>query len=700
MTQRPIDDFAADEHADPAVVDSLPRAVVVTSRENRIVRWNRAANEVFGWTEDEALGRPAVEMLVPATELDSIDDAIARVRGGATWTGDLTLVHRDGRALDVRVSNSPLTNDAGEIVGVVWVSEDVSQQRLLERERADLAEQLRVALDVGGLGTWRWDRATGRTEWDPMLQELYGLPDGSTSGTRSEWHAALHPDDQAVVLAAFDRALENGSSFHVEHRVARPDGSVRWLQGRGQMVLNGDGEVTGAIGCTSDITERVELDSEREQVALASQAAAESERLTRERLEFLGTISEALSQSTTHREVMHNVSNAAVPRLGDWCIISVLRDESSREPEHYVAHVDSKAREFANSINARFPYDADSDMMLPTIIRTGKTQFYPVLDTELVDASPHPDQSRQMVEGLSLRSVIGVALAKGERVLGAMQFVNSTGSRTFTEDDVVLAEVVASRVAAALDDLRLREEEQLIARTLQAALLPTDLPHIVGADLAVRYWATGEATEVGGDFYDVFDLDDRWAVVMGDVCGTGPVAAATTGLARHTIRASAWHGAGPSEVLAELNGAMLRSGRTTFCTVSYSTITPLPDGTGFELECVSGGHPLPVLCRSSGEVMAVGTPGTLVGMLSAVTHSATRVTLSAGDTLVLYTDGVTDVRPPDDLTSAELAELVRVSCAGATTADEVADRLRDGVEAVLPLSERHDDIALLVLRVT
>ncbi|MEI2652574.1 MAG: SpoIIE family protein phosphatase [Microthrixaceae bacterium] len=120
----------------------------------------------------------------------------------------------------------------------------------------------------------------------------------------------------------------------------------------------------------------------------------------------------------------------------------------------------------------------------------------------------------------------------------------------------------------------------MIARTLQASLLPESLPRVDGVDLAVRYWATGEGTEVGGDFYDVFQVDDRTAVVIGDVCGTGPMAASTTGLARHTIRASAWHGATGDAVLSELNHAMLRSGRSTFCTVSYCTLAPTSAGSG------------------------------------------------------------------------------------------------------------------------
>jgi len=692
MAKQPASGADTETAVDAATVLAvLPRAVIVAGPDRRIVGWNRAAEDLYGWSAGEAIGHTTDELLIPAHETDHVAAVRDVVVGGETWSGDMTLVHRDGSSLRVRVTNRAVYDDAGAVTAFVGVCEDVAQQRRLEQQRAELSERLRVALDVGGLGTWSWDLASGRTEWDPRMQELYGLPPGALSGTLEMWYSSLHRDDRAEVVAALEHAVETKGSYQVEHRVVWPDGTVRWIHGKGQMVLDDADVVVGAIGCSFDVTEQVEVAHERE-------LAAATERLARERLEFLAEINDALGRATNRHEAMRNVTQASVPRLGDWCSIYVLPDNGSRIPDLEVAHTDPDMLSAALEFQSLIPYDPDAEAMVPTIIRTGQSTLYTELDDdEVINTSATPVEVRAMIEALSLRSVIGAALVKRGRVLGAIQFVNSRSSRSYTEDDVVLAEIVASRIAAALDNLRLREHEQMIARTLQASLLPESLPDVDGVDIAVRYWATGEGTEVGGDFYDVFDTGDATAVVMGDVCGTGPLAAATTGLVRHTIRASAWHGSDAAELLRELNHAMLRSGRSTFCTVCYATLRPTTEGV--RLEVTSGGHPLPIVCRRDGSVEPVGEPGTLVGMLDSLKVRPVSTVLRPGDCLVLYTDGVTDVRPPHEIDAELLRRFVGEACRRATDADDVAERLRERIEEVLPLARRDDDIALMVVRI-
>ena len=136
--------------------------------------------------------------------------------------------------------------------------------------------------------------------------------------------------------------------------------------------------------------------------------------------------------------------------------------------------------------------------------------------------------------------------------------------------------------------------------------------------------------------------------MIGDVCGTGPDAAAVTAIARHTIRAAATHGVAPSEVLEWLNDALYAGNRDLFCTTLYATVEPAGDGT-WRYISVTGGHPLPILLRADGSAQSLGRPGRLVGALPAVAATPFEATLAPGDTLVLYTDGVTDLHPPHHL---------------------------------------------------
>jgi sigma-B regulation protein RsbU (phosphoserine phosphatase) len=216
--------------------------------------------------------------------------------------------------------------------------------------------------------------------------------------------------------------------------------------------------------------------------------------------------------------------------------------------------------------------------------------------------------------------------------------------------------------------------------------------------LAARYRAAGVGIELGGDFYDCFDTGgEGWAVVIGDVCGKGAEAAAITALARYTLRASVLHTRRPSQVLRELNEALLRQGLDyRFCTALYAAVTPRPDGC--EVVLATGGHPLPLLVRAGGTVEQAGEPGTLLGIVRDPEISEQRVVLRDGDALVLYTDGVTEASPADHALGPDrLAELL-LSCDGRD-----AGAIAEAVErTAIQVQNGHlrDDVAVVVLRST
>jgi PAS domain S-box-containing protein len=680
-----------------AVLDALPRAIIVTDPDGRILVWNRLAESLYGWPAAEVVGRPVGEVLVPIEHRGHADEIMETVRAGEIWSGDFTVLRRDGEPVRVWVTDRPVFADDGQVIAVVGASEDVTEQRLLERRAQDLTEHLRLALDAGGLGTFRWDMATGATEWDERLEALFGLAPGSFDGTFDGWVALLHPEDQDGVLQSVEEAVAAKGRFTVEHRVIWPDGSLHWLQGAGTVTLDHAGNVTGTIGCTRDVTQEVLAEQERQRFTREALTAAEQERINRERLEFLSRINDALSAARDRHQLMRNVAEAAVPRLGDWCSIYVLPEPDAEIPEVEIAHVDPEMVAYALELQQRFPYDPHAPVGMPNVIRTGQPEFYPVIDDAVLDDLDTSDEQREVVRKLVLRSSISVPLVKRDRVLGGLQLIMTDSGRQYTEDDVTLVEAVAARIASSLENLRLAEAQRSIATTLQASLLPAELPEITGVDVAVRYWANGEGIEVGGDFYDLFSLaDDRWAVVIGDVCGTGPAAAAVTGLARHTIASAAWHSDDHTTVLENLNRAMRERRTNSFCTAVYGTLQPTAEG----MECVVAiaGHPLPIVARADGTIERLGVPGSLVGLFDEIGVTPTSTLLHPGDTLVLYTDGITDVRPPYDLNPEQLDDLVAQASAATTTAEELADRLHADLSAVLPITDRKDDIALLILR--
>jgi len=682
-----------------AVLDALVRAVVVTDPDGHILLWNRSAEELYGWADHEVLGRSILDVLAPDDEFGANHQDLMTVADGKVMSGDRLVTRRDGQLLRVLTFTRPIRDESGKTVALVGASEDVGALRDAEQQARDLSEHFHSALEAGGLGTWRWNMKTGETVWDARLEGLFGLSPGEFDGTFDTYVSLLHPDDRQPLLDALTRAVESKSTYRVEHRAVWPDGSVHWIAGVGGVTLDESNEVTGTVGCSMDVTERMEQELERQRLADVAMSAATNERLLRERLEFLGIINDALNASSTVPEVMRNVTTMAVPRLGDWCSIHVLPGDGRSTPDIEVAHVDPAMAAYARELHDRFPYDPDAPAGVAAVIRTGVTEFYSEIDEEVLESLDVTDEARALLTELDLRSAISVAMKKRGRILGAIQFVSTSASGPYTHDDVALAETVAGRVAASIENRRLHEEQREIAATLQRSLLPEQLPVVPGIDTAVRYWANGAAAEVGGDFYDMFALEEagHFAVVLGDVCGTGPAAAALTGLARHTIRDSAWHHDAPDAVLASLNRAVRRSASNTFLTCVYATIEPSGDGTR-RLTIACGGHPLPPLVDARGAA-TLGSPGTLLGVLDEIDIHVTSVELGEGDVVVFHTDGATDVAPPYALDETAWRTLVHEAARSGESADAIAENIQRALEAVLPFESRNDDIALLVMAV-
>ncbi|MFI9840483.1 PP2C family protein-serine/threonine phosphatase [Nonomuraea sp. NPDC051941] len=290
--------------------------------------------------------------------------------------------------------------------------------------------------------------------------------------------------------------------------------------------------------------------------------------------------------------------------------------------------------------------------------------------------------------------VLAVPLTARGRGLGMMCLGRPD---RFPDDVIQFAEDIGRRAALAMDNARLYAQQAAANRALQRSLLPPNEPEVPGLDYGVIYEPAGETNEVGGDFYDLFKAgDDSWRFAIGDVCGTGPEAAAVTGLARHTLRLLAREGYGVAAVLGRLNQAILEEGeRARFLTLLHGDITPV--ATGLEVRLVSAGHPEALRLKPSGKVEAVTTPQSLLGVFHEVMFEADTVHLEHGDVLLAVTDGVTERRSGGRLLDDDggLAKLL-AECAG-LSARAVAERIRRGA-AEFASEPSQDDLAIVVLR--
>jgi serine phosphatase RsbU (regulator of sigma subunit) len=423
----------------------------------------------------------------------------------------------------------------------------------------------------------------------------------------------------------------------------------------------------------------------------------ERERRRHVELEFLAQLTGTALDAHDHVDLMRRVCTAAVPTLGDWCSLYFVA-ETGEAPEVAFAHVDPEKESYLAELMERYPFDPDA-AGVASVIRSGETEFVPRLTREVIDeaiasSKLSATEAMPILERLGITSAITVAMRTKRRVVGAMQFVSAESGRHYDRHDVALAEAVAGRLAEALDAAWMSDHQRSVAVTLQKALLPPALPTIPGVNIVARYWPAG-IDRVGGDFYDVFPIGGHeWALVIGDVCGSGPDAAALTAIARHTIRAAARHGAAAEVVIDWLNEAVLQSQRDLFCTVCYATLAVTDDG--FSLTSTAAGHPLPLVSSALG-AHTVGRPGTLVGMFERVTTATERVALHNGDVVVLYTDGITDLSPPHGIEPEELLDLVHAHRHG--DPDKIADAVHRSLDSRVPDRVRRDDAAILVVQI-
>jgi sigma-B regulation protein RsbU (phosphoserine phosphatase) len=287
-------------------------------------------------------------------------------------------------------------------------------------------------------------------------------------------------------------------------------------------------------------------------------------------------------------------------------------------------------------------------------------------------------------------------------VVGALCVADHTPRRWSTGEVELLETLahIASGEVALQNALARGAERAALAQTLQESLLPPRLPSIPGLEVAARYVAGGAGAEVLGDFYDVFpSVRGSWGMVVGDVCGKGVPAAKSTALARYTLRAEAHRETQPRLILAALNQALLEwlTDDPRFLTAIYATVRPTLAGASVQVS--SAGHPLALVHRADGRVQTLGRPGTLLGILPDPELRDSRGQLRSGDSLVLFTDGVTEARSRSDhdfYGDDRLRDVV------AGLGDMSAARIADAIQqAVLVFSggDRSDDAVALVLKV-
>ncbi|HLM05351.1 MAG TPA: SpoIIE family protein phosphatase [Blastococcus sp.] len=429
-------------------------------------------------------------------------------------------------------------------------------------------------------------------------------------------------------------------------------------------------------------------------------AAEESARRGAERLaviaEVASTVSDALGDPAGEEEAVRRMARAVVPVLGDWVIASLVGEDGRL---HDVAswHADPAMREAAELYSCLRLAAMTSTAPIVEALRSGQAMV--VADVQAAVGRTLQGEVRAVFDRLAPRTAVALALRARGRTLGALSIYRSAGRSAADADDVATAREVADRVALALDNSRLYEQQRRLAEGLQRSLL-TAPPEPDHAEIVVRYQPAMQAAEVGGDWYDAFlQPDGATMVVIGDVVGHDTEAAAAMGQLRGMLRGIAYRDAAPpSAVLTELDVAIQGLGMGTMATATIARVEQTPEekaaGTA-RLRWSNAGHPPPLLIHHDGRVeeLAPRRAELMLGVDPGTRRTDAVVTVRRGATLFLYTDGLVEGR---DLMLDE--GIARLRAALEELADRPLGELCDEVIGRLRPEGLQDDVALVAVR--
>ncbi|WP_052745946.1 PP2C family protein-serine/threonine phosphatase [Allosalinactinospora lopnorensis] len=282
--------------------------------------------------------------------------------------------------------------------------------------------------------------------------------------------------------------------------------------------------------------------------------------------------------------------------------------------------------------------------------------------------------------------------------IGALLFARGSGDPGFTGAETEVLTEYAERVGIAVSAATLYQEQSRTADTLKSALVPAPLPDLEGIGLGSAYRSARETDLIGGDYYEVAEAEDGIEFLFGDVSGKGIDAAVLTGMVRQSVRALRLLERRPLRLLELLNEVLLRTGIEEFSTVVLGRAARLGDG-GLRVEMAAGGHPPPLLLRADGTVEEIELSGMFVGAIGDAVFDSVSFTVHPGESLLLYSDGVTEARSgllDGEMFGEERLARLLADCAGMPAAT-VPERIEQVVEEWLD-DGPHDDIAVLALQ--
>ncbi len=257
----------------PAIVESSEDAIISKNLDGIIQSWNRGAERIFGYTQEEAVGK-SITLLIPPELIDEEQEILSRLRRGERIEHFETIrVSKSGRRIDISLTISPVRDQEGRIIGVSKIARDITERNRTEAERDRLLgdlleneERYRLALDAGEMGVWDWDIAAARITWSKRVAEIYGMCLEDFDGSLDMFARHTYPEDSQRVTQAIQASLEKDAPYLIEFRIVQVNGTVRWIYTSGSIIRDASGRPIRMLGAVRDVSNRKRAVTELQEV--------------------------------------------------------------------------------------------------------------------------------------------------------------------------------------------------------------------------------------------------------------------------------------------------------------------------------------------------------------------------------------------------------------------------------------------------
>jgi PAS domain S-box-containing protein len=366
-----------------------------------------------------------------------VEEIYRTVESGTTYECEYRLLSSDHKERWVIARGRVERNADGTAMAFPGVIVDISARKKAEKALADSENRLRFMADSMPQLVWVMD-GDGEPEFFNKQWYQYTCVDPDEA-EKSGWKDVIHPDDVPSMRKAWKHSLKTGEPYNVEYRILNArTRTYRWFVARALPLKNPDGTISKWYGTCTDI------DEQKRTVQIQA---------------FLSETSKELSASLDYQTTLNNVTRLCIPEIADWCTVDLYDKETGWE-QVALAHTDPEKISLAMKYRELNPIDINDEGGVAEVIRTGQSQFYPVISDEMITASIDDEERREFMRSLNMCSIIVAPIKIQDKTVGAISLVSSDSGRYYTQADYDMAKELANRISLTMTNAHLYEEAQ------------------------------------------------------------------------------------------------------------------------------------------------------------------------------------------------------------------------------------------------